>query len=227
MPNVPTQMRHLRTLVSAEGELRISLETVDVPRPAAHEVLVRVEAAPINPSDIGQLLAMADISRATSSGTAQAPVVTAPIAPEVMPSLANRVGVSMPVGTEGSGVVVDAGDTPQAQALIGKAVSILGGATYGEYCLAPAWMALPLPEGVSVKQGASAFVNPLTALGMVETMRREGHTALVHTAAASNLGQMLNRVCLADGIGLVNVVRREEQAVILRDLGAVHVCDSS
>jgi len=144
-----------------------------------------------------------------------------------MRSLAARVGEAMTVGIEGSGVVVAAGQSPEAQSLLGRAVGFLGGATYGEYCLAPARMCLPLPEGVDVVDGASSFVNPLTALGMVETMRREGHTGLVHTAAASNLGQMLNRICLADDVPLVNIVRRPEQAALLRGQGAVHVCDSS
>ena len=227
LSRVPATMRQLRSLVSADGSLTLSLETVDVPVPSAHQVLVRVLAAPLNPSDIGLLLGMADVSRAAATGSDVAPVVTAPIAPEVMPLLAKRVGTAMPVGNEGSGEVVAAGESPEAQALLGRTVSILAGSTYGEYCLAPTWMTVPLPDGVTPAQGASAFVNPLTALGMVETMRREGHTALVHTAAASNLGQMLNRICQTDGIGLVNIVRREEQAAILRDLGATHICDSS
>jgi hypothetical protein len=144
-----------------------------------------------------------------------------------MPSLRARVGTSMPVGNEGAGLVVAAGDSPEAQALLGRRVAFLGEGTYGEHALAAVQMLLPLPEGATPAQGASSFVNPLTALGMVETMRREGHTALVHTAAASNLGQMLNRVCLADGVPLVNVVRRPEQAELLRAQGAVHVVDSS
>jgi hypothetical protein len=133
----------------------------------------------------------------------------------------------MVVGNEGAGVVVAAGDSPEAQALLGRAVGFLGGATYAEYCLASPRMCLPLPAGVEPVDGASSFVNPLTALGMVETMRREGHTGLVHTAAASNLGQMLNRICLADGVPLVNIVRRREQVALLRDLGAAYVVDSS
>jgi NADPH:quinone reductase-like Zn-dependent oxidoreductase len=190
-------------------------------------VLVRVEAAPVNPSDLGLLLAMADVSRAVADGSAAAPTVTAPIAEPVMRSLTARIGESMPVGNEGAGVVVAAGESPQAQELLGRTVGFLGGATYGEFCLASPRMCLPLPEGADPADGASSFVNPLTALGMVETMRREGHVGLVHTAAASNLGQMLNRICLADGVPLVNIVRRPEQAQLLREQGAVHVCDSS
>jgi NADPH:quinone reductase len=227
MTDIPATMRQLRSLVTPQGELRLSVPTVDTPQPGPREVLVRVEAAPVNPSDLGLLLAMADVSQAVAGGSADEPTVNAPIAESVMPSLAARAGSAMTVGNEGAGVVVAAGDSPEATALLGRTVGFLGGATYGEYCLASPRMCLPLPDGADPVDGASAFVNPLTALGMVETMRREGHTGLVHTAAASNLGQMLNRICLADGVPLVNVVRRAEQAALLRQQGAVLVCDSS
>jgi NADPH2:quinone reductase len=225
--DIPATMRQIRSLVTAGGELQLSIDTVDTPQPAEHEVLVRIDAAPINPSDLGLLLAAADVSRAISTGPADSPVVTAPIAPQVMPGLAARVGESMPVGNEGCGVVVAAGSAPDAQALLGRTVAIIGGATYGEYRSVPAVSCLVLPDGTDPADGASCFVNPLTALSMVETMRIEGHTALVHTAAASNLGQMLVKICLADGVPLVNIVRRPEQAELLRSLGAEHVCDSS
>ena len=227
MSDIPATTRQLRSRVDESGEVRISVETVETPQPRAHQVLVRVEAAPVNPSDLGLLLAMADLDGATASGTPDQPVVTAPISPKVMPALAARVGTSMPVGNEGAGMVVAAGDAPEAQALLGRRVAFLGEGTYGEHAIAVAPMCLPLPDGATAKDGASSFVNPLTALGMVETMRREGHTALVHTAAASNLGQMLNRVCRADGVPLVNVVRRPEQAELLRSQGAAYVVDSS
>jgi len=227
MNDVPATMRQLRSLVTPDGELRLSVATVDTPRPGPREVLVRVEAAPVNPSDLGLLLAMADVSAAVAGGSVDEPIVTAPIAEPVMRSLAPRVGTAMPVGNEGAGVVVAAGESPEAQALLGRTVGFAGGATYGEFCLASPRMCLPLPEGAESVDGASSFVNPLTALGMVETMRREGHAGLVHTAAASNLGQMLNRICLADGVPLVNIVRRPEQAELLREQGALHVCDSS
>ena len=232
MPNdahvpVPATMRQLRTLVTADGQLELSIAVVDMPTPGPGEVLVRIDATPINPSDLGLLLAYADITRATVAGTAESPVVTAPIPDSVMPGLTARLGQSMPVGNEGAGVVVAAGEGADAQALIGKTVGTVGGEMYSGYRVVSAFMCMALPEGTPAAAGASCFVNPLTALGMVETMRMEGHTALVHTAAASNLGQMLNRVCLADGIPLVNIVRRPEQAAILLEQGAEHICDSS
>jgi NADPH2:quinone reductase len=189
--------------------------------------MVRIEAAPINPSDLGLLLATADAETATATGTEDNPVVTAPIPPQTLRGLASRSGQSMPVGNEGAGTVVAAGSSDEAQALLGKTVAIIGGATFAEYRCVPATMALVLPDGTDPADGASCFVNPLTALAMVETMKMEGHHALVHTAAASNLGQMLQRICLADNVPLVNIVRREAQEQILRDIGATHVCDSS
>ena len=228
MPNdLPATMRQIRTLVTDDGRLQLSLASVDLPEPQPHEVVVRVEAAPINPSDLGLLLAAADLETATSTGSPSEPVVTAEISPQVMRGLSARIGQSMPVGNEGAGVVVAAGSSVEAQALLGRIVSIVGGATYAEYRCLPAMMCLPLPEGTKPADGASCFVNPLTSLGMVETMKMEGHTALVHTAAASNLGQMLQRICTADGVPLVNIVRRPEQADVLRALGATHVCNSS
>ena len=217
----------LRSLVKRSGELELSLASVPVPEPGPSEVVVRIEAAPINPSDLGLLFSAADMSRAVASGTADRPVVTAPIGESAMKGLAARLEVSMAVGNEGAGVVVDAGASEAAQALMGKAVALLGGAMYSQYRCIAADQCLVLPEGSTPADGASCFVNPLTALGMVETMRREGHSALVHTAAASNLGQMLNRICLADGVGLVNIVRKPEQAALLRSIGAAHVCDTS
>ena len=216
----------LRSLVKNSGELELSLAQVDVPAPADGEVVVRVEAAPLNPSDLGLLFGPADMAKAVASGTADQPVVTAPIAPAAMKGMAARIDESMPVGNEGAGTVVAAGASPAAQALLGRSVALLGGAMYSQFrCVAVA-QCLPLPDGASAADGASSFVNPLTALGMVETMEREGHKALVHTAAASNLGQMLNRICLKDGVALVNIVRKPEQAALLRGMGAAHVCST-
>ena len=217
----------LRSLVKSSGELELSLAQVPVPQPGADEVLVRIEAAPINPSDLGLLLGPADIANATVSGSGADAVVTAPVPQRFMGALKARLDASMPVGNEGAGVVVAAGDSPQAKALLGKTVAILGGATYAQHRIAKASDVLELPAGATAADGASCFVNPLTALSMTEVMRREGHTALVHTAAASNLGQMLNKICIADGISLVNIVRSAEQAKILKDIGAKYVIDST
>jgi len=188
---------------------------------------VRIEATPINPSDLGLLLGPADVGTARVSGSAERPIVTMALPSAAMRALAGRIDKSMPVGNEGAGVVVAAGDSPEAQALLGRTVAIMGGAMYAHYPTIQAAPCLVLPDDTTAVEGASCFVNPLTSLGMVETMRREGHTALVHTAAASNLGQMLNKVCLEDGVGLVNVVRSPEQATLLRGIGAVHVCNST
>ena len=217
----------LRSLVKPEGELEVSLVSVPIPKPAQDEVLVRIEAAPINPSDLGLLFGAADIGTAKGSGTAANPIVTASIPERSMKGMAGRLDQSMPVGYEGAGVVIDAGTSDAAQALLGKTVALLGGAMYAQYRCIKADQCLVLPEGTTPAEGASCFVNPLTALGMVETMRREGHTALVHTAAASNLGQMLNKICIKDKIGLVNIVRKPEQEEILRSIGATHVCDAA
>lgn len=225
---LPKTALELRSLVTDNGTLELSLHEVAVPSPAQDEVVVRVEASPINPSDLGLLIpSAADMSAATVAGTPDRPVVTAPLRDGALAGMAARVGISLPVGNEGAGTVVAAGESAQAQALLGKTVGIAGGAMYAQYRVVKAEACLVLPEGASAKDGASSFVNPLTALGMLETMRREGHSALVHTAAASNLGQMLVKACLADGVPLVNVVRKAEQEEILRGLGAVHVCNSS
>lgn len=217
----------LRSLARSSGELELSLVEVPVPEPAADEVLVRVEASPLNPSDLGLLFGAADMTTATWTGTAARPVVTARIPDRGMKAMAGRLGQSMPAGNEGAGVVVGAGFSSAAQALVGKTVALIGGAMYSQYRSMKVEQCLVLPDGTAPAEGASCFVNPLTALGMVETMRRENHTALVHTAAASNLGQMLNKICLEDGIGLVNIVRKPEQQDLLRALGAKHICDSS
>jgi NADPH:quinone reductase len=224
---IPPTMRQLRSLVTDDGTLQLSLAEVEMPTPRPHEVLVRVEAAPINPSDLGLLLGGADLTTAVASGSADHPVVTATVPPQMLRGLGGRLGESMPVGNEGAGVVVVAGSSDEAQALLGRTVSIVGGATYAEYRCLAAGTCLALPDDTDPADGASWFVNPMTALGMVETMRMEGHTALVHTAAASNLGQMLNRICIDEGVALVNIVRKPEQAELLREIGATHVVDSS
>jgi NADPH:quinone reductase-like Zn-dependent oxidoreductase len=221
-----TKGLELRSLIKKSGELEVSLLQVDVPEPAADEVVVRVEATPINPSDLGLLFGAADMSTAKVSGTAQRPVLTASVPDSAMRAMAGRLDQSMPVGNEGAGVVVKAGSSDAAKALLGKTVAMIGGAMYAQYRTIKARDCMALPAGASAADGASCFVNPLTSLGMVETMRREGHKALVHTAAASNLGQMLNRICIKDGVALVNIVRSAEQAALLRGIGAKYICDS-
>jgi NADPH:quinone reductase-like Zn-dependent oxidoreductase len=217
----------LRSLIKKSGELEISLASVAIPELAENEVLVRVEATPINPSDLGLLVGAADLTTAKASGTQDMPVVTAKVPEASMKAMAGRLDESMPVGNEGAGVVIKTGASDAAKALMGKTVAMIGGAMYAQYRTMRAKDCLVLPAGTTPAEGASCFVNPLTALGMTETMRREGHKALVHTAAASNLGQMLNKICLKDGIGLVNIVRSREQADILRNIGAKHVVDST
>jgi NADPH:quinone reductase-like Zn-dependent oxidoreductase len=223
----PTTGLELRSLIRKNGELELSLAKVPVPEPGDDQVVVKVEATPVNPSDLGLLLGPADMKTATASGSGDGIVVKAKVPGASLPLLAARLDQSMPVGNEGAGTVIKAGKSEAAQALRGKTVSMIGGAMYAQYRLIRASDCQALPAGTSATEGASWFVNPLTALGMTETMKREGHKALVHTAAASNLGQMLNRICQEDGIGLVNVVRSPQQAKILRDLGAKHVCDST
>jgi len=220
----PTKGLELRSLVS-DGKLELSLVDVELSPPGPGEVIVRIEAAPLNPSDLGLLTGPADLATLDQRGTAGRPVLTADIPEQRMPMVRARLNESMPVGNEGAGTVVAAGDG--AEELIGKTVAVIGGGMYTQYRKARLSDLLPFPDGVTAREGASAFVNPLTALAMVETMRAEGHKALVHTAAASNLGQMLNRICIADGVSLVNIVRSAEQAKILRDIGATYVVDST
>jgi NADPH:quinone reductase-like Zn-dependent oxidoreductase len=217
----------LRSLIKQSGELEISLQNVPTPEPGPDEVVVRIEASPINPSDLGLLTGAADLTTAKVSGTKEAPVITAKVPDAGMRAMAGRLDQSMPVGNEGAGVVIRTGASDKAKALMGKTVSMIGGAMYAQYRTIRLNECMPLPEGTTAAEGASWFVNPLTALGMTETMRREGHKALVHTAAASNLGQMLNKICIKDGIALVNIVRNKEQADLLRKIGAKYVVDST
>jgi len=226
MANTSTGLQ-LRSIVKKDGTLEISLVSVPTPEPKPEEVIVRVDASPINPSDQGLLFGGADLSTAKASGTPDRPVVTATVPPAALKAVGGRLDQSLPVGNEGAGVVVRAGTTPAAQALMGKTVAILGGSMYTQYRCIKAVQCLVLPPGTTAAEGASCFVNPLTALGMVATMRTEGHQALVHTAAASNLGQMLNRICLKDNVGLVNIVRKAEQVDVLRKAGATYVCNTS
>ena len=215
----------LRSTVTAGGELKLNLVPVTVGDPAADEVIVRVEATPINPSDLGLLLGPADPAALVAGSDANGPTLTGPIAAERLGAMKARLDQSLPVGNEGAGTVVAAGSA--AANLIGKKVGMLGGAMYTQFRKLKARDCIPLPDNATAADGASMFVNPLTALSFPEVMRREGHTGLVHAAAASNLGQMLNRICLADGVPLVNIVRSPEQVELLREQGARYVVDSS
>jgi NADPH2:quinone reductase len=217
----------MRSLVKENGTLELSLVSIETPEPGPDEVVVRIEAAPINPSDLALLFGSADMATAKLAGTPANPVVTATIPEKLMKGMEARVNQSMPAGNEGAGVVIRSGSSDGARALLGKTVAVLGGAMYSQYRCLKVNQCMVLSPGTTPEQGASSFVNPLTALGMVETMRREGHTALVHTAAASNLGRMLVKICRDDKVGLVNIVRKEEQEGALRALGAAHVCNSS
>ena len=214
--------RELRSTITGEGRLELELAEVPVPPPRAGEVTVQVEATPINPSDLGLLLGPADLATLEIGKDGR---LSASVPAAAMPGMASRLDQPMPVGNEGAGTVVDAG--PGCEDWIGKKVGMWGGGMYAQLRTLPAHACAVLPDHATAADGASMFINPLTALGFVETMRAEGHTAIVHTAAASNLGQMLNRICRKDGIALVNIVRSPAQVQLLREGGAAIVIDSS
>jgi NADPH:quinone reductase-like Zn-dependent oxidoreductase len=216
--------RELRSTVTDDGTLRLTLDEVRLEAPSADEVIVKVEAAPINPSDLGLLLGPANVSTLRASGTAERPVLAFEVPRERLAAVRARLGQSLAVGNEGAGTVIASGEN--AKSLQNRRVGMIGGGMYADYRKLKARDVVPLPEGASAADGASMFVNPLTALGFVETARREGHRGIVHTAAASNLGQMLQKICLKDGIPLVNIVRSDEQEKMLRGLGATHVLNS-
>ena len=224
---LPDTFKQLRTLVTEDGKLELSLADVKMPTPGDTDIVIRVEATPINPSDLGLLVGAGNLSTLRNEGSNNNPKLVADIPGAGMRAMQARIGQSLAVGNEGAGTVVAAGSSDAAQALMGKKVTGLGGEFYGEYRMLNVAQVMELPEDASARDGASCFVNPLTALSFPETMRMEGHKALIHTAAASNLGQMLNKICIADGVPLVNVVRKPEQEKILRDLGAQHVVNSS
>ena len=215
----------LRSLITAEGKLIISLDPVTLGKPGPGEIVVRVEAAPINPSDLGLMFGPADVMSLKAGGTPDRPRLEADLAASRLPLVKARIGQALPVGNEGAGTVVQAG--AGAEQLMGRKVAMVGGGMYATYRKIAAKDVMALPEGATAAEGAALFVNPLTALGFVETMRAEGHSAIVHTAAASNLGQMLVRICRDDAVPLVNIVRSEAQAELLRSIGADHIVDSS
>ena len=226
MSSDSTYLQMFSTL-TAEGELRLELKEQPMPIPGENEVLIRIEATPINPSDHGVMFGWASMASAISSGSGADTVLTAPVSEQGMAVMKARIGQSLAVGNEGAGTVVATGTSELAKSLDGKVVAAMGGGMYGQYRCVDASVCLPLLDGHTAKDGASSFVNPLTALCMIETMNLEGHTALVHTAAASNLGQMLNRICLDGGVDLVNIVRKDEQETLLREMGAKYVVNSS
>ena len=218
--------KQIRSEVTKEGKLLLYIESTEIPEPKEDEVLIRIEASPINPSDLGLLIGPADVSSMSVSGEGEAAVVTMDIPEGLLRMLDTRLDQSLPVGNEGGGVVVKAGSN-ELEDLVGKTVGVAGGSMYSQYRCVTAAACFVMNEGVTSAESASCFVNPLTALGMVETMRLENHSALVHTAAASNLGQMLIKICLDEDVPLVNIVRKEEHVTMLTDLGAKYVCNSS
>ena len=218
--------KEIRSTITSDGILELSISTAERPTPAENEVLVKVEAAPINPSDLGLLISFAaDLDSLSMAGEGEQAVTTAKVHPSLMPALTARLDQSMQVGNEGGGVVIDAG--ANAKHLIGKTVGVAGGAMYSQYRCVPASSCLVMDDGTTSSEAASSFVNPLTALAFVETMKLENHSALLNTAAASNLGQMLVKICRDDGIPLVNVVRKPEQVETLKNIGAEYICDTS
>jgi len=225
--SLPTTYLQMLSTVTKDGELRMELVDKPMPTPAADQVIIKIEATPINPSDHGVMFGWADMSDCSSSGSGKNTVLSAPVSKQGMSVMKARIGQALPVGNEGAGIVVAAGESEAAQALMGKTVAALSGQMYAQYACLPAASCLPIMPGNTAKDGASSFVNPLTALSFLETMRMEDHSAIVHTAAASNLGQMLNKICQADGVDLVNIVRRQEQADILKGLGAKYIVNSS
>ncbi len=218
---------NLRSLVTDDGHLQLILKEAPVPEPGDDEVVVRIEATPINPSDQATLIFPADVSTGSTSGSGANTVYSAKLKAGVESRVKPRIGKPLPAGNEGAGTVVKAGSSKAAQALLGKTVAVMDGALYCQYRKVNVMQCMPLNEGTTAREAASSFVNPLTALGFVETMRAGGFKAIVHTAAASNLGQMLNRICLNDGIELVNIVRKPEQVELLKSQGAKYVLNSS
>ena len=213
--------KQITSTVTDEGKLEIAITESERPIPGDDEVLIQVEATPINPSDLGLLIGPGDINTLKAEDSK----IIMDVPKAIMGAMEPRLNKPMPVGNEGSGVVIEAG--ANAQELLGKVVSVVGGGMYTQYRCLPAASCMVMNEGTEPRDCASSFVNPLTALGMVETMKMEGHTALVHTAAASNLGQMLVKICKDDGVQLVNIVRKQEHVDLLKSFGAQFVCNSS
>jgi NADPH:quinone reductase len=227
MTDLPATNTTMLTEVKPDGNMELYLAALPMPTPKDHEVLVKVLATPINPSDLGLMVGAADVSSAHAIERDGLPGLAMNVPEAGMRFMASRVGQALPIGNEGCGIVVAAGASEAAQALIGKTVALIGGEIYAEYRCLAAMACMPLPDGTAPEDGASCFVNPLTSLGFVETMKMEGYKAIVHAAAASNLGQMLVKICKADGIPLVNIVRSDEQVALLKGIGAEIVLNST
>lgn len=219
--------KQLQSTILKSGDLQLSVETVEFPEPKGHEILVEVQAAPVNPSDMFTLFSYLDPRTATTNDNSDKACAIVPNSGPIGPDQQARMGSIFVGGNEGAGRVIAAGDSELAQSLIGKLVGIVGGEMYAQYRVIDARSCFVFGDGVTPERASSPYVNPITALSMVETMAMEGHSAIVHNAAASNLGQMLNRICIADGIGLVNIVRRQEQVELLKSQGAKHVINAS
>lgn len=215
--------RQILSTLTADGAITAEIVPFTLPTPTGNQVVVRVEAAPINPSDLSMLFGPADIEQ----GEYSPGKVVARMAPNFAAMMRARHGLPLPMGVECAGTVIAAGDGAAAQAILGKRVSCVTRTAFATHAMTEAPMTIALPDDVTAAQGASTFVNPMTALGFVETMRRDGFSGIVHTAAASNLGRMLIRICAADGVPLVNIVRKPDQVALLRGLGAEHVLDST
>jgi NADPH2:quinone reductase len=216
----------MQSCVHENGTVECALKEVEVTEPSGDEVLVEIDAAPINPSDLGLMFGAADPSSAQETERDGQPAIVLEVPPAAMRAMAPRIGHWMPVGNEGSGRVIAAGEDESAQVLLGKRVGMFGGEMYAGYRCLPSGQCLAFPDTISAEQAASCFVNPMTALGFLETREMEGQKGIVHTAAASNLGQMLVRLCQADDIPLVNIVRSEEQVQLLTSMGAQWVLNS-
>lgn len=224
---IPEICQHIVSHLRSDGELQVYIQREQTPCPMGQELLVRVEAAPINPADVKAMFCSLLSEQLETNGTGIEAVVQGKAPPELMAQLAKRIDVPLPIGNEGVGLVVSAGPEPKAQALLGTRVSVAAGGMFSDYRIVNSDDCIPIPDGIAPEKAASAWINPMSALAMIATMKQEGHKALVLTAAASSLGMILNRLCIEDGIPLVNVVRSEAQVHSLRSLGAVHICNSA
>ena len=223
MTNLPKHGLELRSTLTRDGKVEIALVEVALEQPQDDEAVVRVEAAPINPSDLISLLGSANAAQARKVGDKTVLALSS----EAVIARKGRWDQALTVGLEGAGTIVAAG--ADGSHLVGTRVAALAlsRGMFAQYKRVKVADCVPLPGTVSVRQGAAAFCNPLTALAIAETAKLEGHSALIQTAAASNLGQMLVKICREDDVPLVNIVRREEQVEMLRAIGGENIVNSS